>query len=70
MGEFRAKIIPGKFKAVYSIIFFHRDERAGILQVDNEAPVGSQSLEGSSQLDTNGMMWIGRVILCYTDLYR
>ncbi|XP_006886016.1 PREDICTED: LOW QUALITY PROTEIN: agrin [Elephantulus edwardii] len=37
----------------------HRAQREGTLQVGNEAPVTGSSPLGSSQLDTDGTLWLG-----------
>ncbi|XP_063091307.1 agrin isoform X8 [Cavia porcellus] len=37
----------------------HREQREGSLQVGNEAPVTGSSPLGSTQLDTDGALWLG-----------
>ncbi|KAG8505493.1 LOW QUALITY PROTEIN: Agrin, partial [Galemys pyrenaicus] len=37
----------------------HREQRAGSLQVGNEAPVTGSSPLGATQLDTDGTLWLG-----------
>ena len=42
-----------------TILYFDRDKRNAALQVDGEKPVTGAADVGSTQLDTDGMLWIG-----------
>lgn len=42
--------------------FSSREKRVGTLKVDNENPISGISLEGASQLDTDGVLWIGKIL--------
>jgi hypothetical protein len=44
------------------IIFYFRDHREGRLQVDKEPMITTTSDSGATQLDTDGMLWIGTVL--------
>ncbi|XP_012590000.1 PREDICTED: agrin [Condylura cristata] len=41
----------------------HREQRAGSLQVGNEAPVTGSSPLGATQLDTDGALWLASALL-------
>ena len=45
---------------VCKCLYVYRHEREGTLQVDEELPVTGSSTEGASQLDTNGVLLIGK----------
>ena len=40
-------------------LVFTRDKRKGTLEIDGGVPVSSVSLEGATQLDTDGNLWLG-----------
>ncbi|XP_064610786.1 agrin-like isoform X2 [Liolophura sinensis] len=40
-------------------VTIQREKRVGTLTVDDENPISGISLEGASQLDTDGVLWIG-----------
>jgi hypothetical protein len=44
------------------IIFYFRDHREGRLQVDKEPMITTTSDSGATQLDTDGMLWIGTIL--------
>lgn len=46
------------------LYLFSRNNRDGILQVGNEAPVFGSSPFGSKHLDTDGALWLGKCLLC------
>ena len=46
----------------YFVLIF-RDKRYATLQVDKETPVTATADLGSTQLDTDGMLWIGKLSL-------
>jgi coxsackievirus/adenovirus receptor len=44
---------------ITNIFFSARNGRQGTLTVDEQSPVQSLSLDGATQLDTDGILWLG-----------
>ena len=58
--SFIKNISKKRTKLKYNEIFHcFRDHRQGSLQVDKEPMVTATSDSGATQLDTDGMLWIG-----------
>lgn len=44
----------------WHMLVVHRRKRLGVLRVDNERPVKGLAERGSTTLNTNGKLWIGK----------
>lgn len=47
----------------WHMLVVHRRKRLGVLRVDNERPVKGLAERGSTTLNTNGKLWIGKRML-------